>query len=59
MNRIQKTEKSIPSSGSTHPRHPITLDNPKEVMFQRMATVKERIRAFEEKLNADREKNAR
>ncbi len=39
-------------------RHPVTLDNPKDVMFARMATVKERIAAFEEKLNADRKKNA-
>ncbi len=40
-------------------RHPVTLDNPKDVMFARMATVKERITAFEEKLNADRKKNTR
>jgi hypothetical protein len=40
-------------------RHPLTLDNPKDVMFERMATVKERIAAFEEKLDADRKKNSR
>lgn len=61
MNRIhEKTVKSdIPPSEYKHPRHPLTLDNPKEVMFERMATVKDRIAAFEEKLNARREENSR
>ena len=52
------TIKTSRTSRSTHQRHPITLDNPKEVMFARMATVKQRIAAFEEKLDADRKKNA-
>lgn len=61
MNRIhEKTAKSdIPPSKSKHPRHPLTMDNPKDVMFERMATVKDRIAAFEEKLNARREKDSR
>ncbi len=61
MNEIQD---KLTKDASTPPqtnrrRHPITLDNPKAVMFARMANVKERIAAFEEKMDADRKKNSR
>lgn len=60
MNKIQdkSTKETGVNSQPVRRRHPVTLDNPKDVMFARMATVKERIAAFEEKLNADRKKNA-
>ena len=52
------TKDARQSSQTSRRRHPLTLDNPKDVMFERMATVKERIAAFEEKLDADRKENA-
>ena len=61
MNRIN--EKTLrgdqPIPEFKHPRHPVTQDNPKDVMFERMATVRRRIAAFEEKLNASRKENTR
>ena len=55
--RNEKTEGALPHAQKF--RHPYPAEHSKEEMFQRMATVDERIAAFKEKLDADRKKNSR
>jgi hypothetical protein len=42
-----------------HPRHPYMMSNSREVTLERMRSFPERAAKFLEKLNAEREKNAR
>ncbi len=61
MNKTQNetTEDTSPKSQIRKHRHPYTMEHSKEEMFRRMASFPERAAKFLEKLNADREKNAR
>ena len=57
MNETQDNPKAE-SKRETKPfRHPYPVENSKEVMFERMRTLPERIAKFKEKLDGDRKQD--
>ena len=55
----ETNEETLKTTRKAKHRHPYTTEHSKEEMFKRMREFPERAAKFLEKLNADREKNAR